>query len=152
VTIASLSSQRKKDEEVSVLSAEDRSAIEALHRAWLDAELRGDSAALLDLCTSTPVWLPPNEPPLCGEAAIRQWLRDQPYTTLRRIEIDELTIAGSASFAWKLASFRTTLGGAAGEVVLVTGFHAWLLQRDAAGAWRIGVVAWALNSGVTAPR
>jgi ketosteroid isomerase-like protein len=131
-----------------VLLAEDRGAIEALHRAWLDAELRGDSPALLDLCTQTPVWLPPNDAPLCGKPAILHWLGDQPYTPVLRIDIDDLAIAGVGSFAWKLATFRTTLEGPAGDAGIVTGSHGWLLQRDAAGAWRISVVAWAIAKAV----
>jgi ketosteroid isomerase-like protein len=126
-----------------VLSAEDRFEIEALHKAWLDAELRGDSSALLQLCGAAPVWLPPNEAPLCGVAAILQWLEDQPQATVRRIDIDDLTIGGIGSFAWKLATFRTTLDSPAdASVEIVSGSHAWLLQRDDAGAWLIGVVAW----------
>ena len=96
-----------------VLSAEDRFEIEALHKAWMDAELRGDSSALLQLCAAAPVWLPPNEAPLCGAEAIRRWLEDQPQATVRRIDIDDLTIHGIGSFAWKLATFRTTLDGPA---------------------------------------
>ena len=67
-----------------VLSADDCLAIRTIHSAWLDAELRGDSSALLKLCTPMPVWLPPNEPPLCGKAAILLWLEDQSETTVRR--------------------------------------------------------------------
>ena len=91
-----------------MLSVKDRVAIEALHRAWLDAELRGDSSAVLQLCTPTPVWLPPNEAPLCGSASILRWLGDQPHTAVLRIDIDELAVSGVGSFAWKLAMFRTT--------------------------------------------
>ena len=131
-----------------MLSAEDRVAIEALHRAWLDAELRGDSSALLQLCTPTPVWLPPNEAPLCGTAAILRWLGDQPHTAVLRIDIDDLAIAGVGSFAWKLARFCTTLEGPAADAGIVTGSHGWLLQRDAAGAWRISVVAWTIAGAV----
>lgn len=128
---------------ITVLSAEDRLAIEALHKAWLNAELRGDTSALLQLCTPAPVWLPPNESPLSGKAAIRAWLEDQPHATVRRIDIDDLAISGLGSFAWKLASFRTTLEGPAGTgAAVVTGVHGWLLQRDDAGAWRIAVVTW----------
>ena len=128
-----------------MLSAEDRFAIEALHKAWLDAELRGDSSALLQLCAAAPVWLPPNEAPLCGAAAIRRWLEDQRQATVRRIEIDDLTISGNGSFACKLATFRTTLDGPADAGVdVVTGCHGWLLQRDAGGTWLIGVVAWTI--------
>lgn len=127
-------------------SAEDRVAIEALHKAWLDAELRGDSSALLQLCTPTPVWLPPNGAPLFGAAAILRWLLDQPHTAVLRIDIDDLAISGVRPFAWKLATFRTTLEGPAGDAGTVTGSHAWLLQRDAAGAWRIRVVAWTIEA------
>ena len=124
--------------------AEDRVAIEALHRAWLDAELRGDSSALLQLCTPTPVWLPPNDAPLCGTASILRWLGDQPHTAVLRIDIDDLTVSGVGSFAWKLAMFRTTVEGPSGNAVTVTGSHAWLLQRDVSGGWRISVVVWTI--------
>jgi ketosteroid isomerase-like protein len=129
-----------------MLSAEDRAAIEDLHRSWLDAELRGDSSALLDFCTAAPVWLPPNQAPLCGRAAIVRWLGDQPRIEVVRIDIDHLAIAGTASFASKLASFRTTVqspGEACASVT--TGSHGWLLQRDAGGTWRISVVAWIIE-------
>ena len=126
-----------------MLSAEDRLAIEALHNAWLNAELGHDVSALLQLCTAAPVWLPPNEPPLCGRAAVLNWLERQPSATVRRIDIDHLTIDGLGSLAWKLAAFRTTFESPGAAVAgVVTGAHAWLLQRNEAGAWRIAVVTW----------
>ena len=134
-----------------MLSAEDRVAIETLHRAWLDAELRGDSSALLQLCTPTPVWLPPNDAPLCDTASILRWLGDQPHTAVLRIDIDDLAVSGVGSFAWKLATFRTTVEGPRGNAVTVTGSHAWLLQRDTSGAWRISVVVWTIAGTVEAP-
>lgn len=128
-----------------VFSAEDRFAIEELHTAWLNAELRGDSTALLEFCTTEPVWMPPNEPPLCGRAAILDWLGDQPDIAVLRIDISDLAISGLGPFAWKAATFRTSLASpAAGGTRTVTGTHGWLLQRDAAAAWRIAVVAWSL--------
>jgi ketosteroid isomerase-like protein len=126
-----------------VLSVEDRLAIEALHNEWLNAELRRDTSALLQLCTAAPVWLPPNEAPLCGRAAILNWLAEQPHATVLRIDIDHLAISGLDSFAWKLATFRTTLESPAETAAgVITGAHGWLLQRDDAGAWRIAVVTW----------
>ena len=126
-----------------MLSADDSLAIRALHAAWLQAELRGDSSALLQLCTPAPVWLPPDEAPLCGRTAILRWLEDQPQTTVRRIEIADLQIFGVGSVACKLASFRTMIESPEHDrAAVVTGTHAWLLQRDPAGAWRIGVVTW----------
>ena len=133
-----------------LLSAEDRFAIEDLHTAWLNAELRGDSTALLEFCTAEPVWLPPNAPPLCGRAAILDWLRDQPETAVLRIDISDLRIAGLGPFAWKVATFRTTWASPDDSSArTVTGTHAWLLQRDAA-AWRVAVVAWDM-AGTPAP-
>jgi ketosteroid isomerase-like protein len=129
-----------------VLSAEDRAAIAALHAAWLDAERRGRSTALLEFCTAVPVWLPPDEAPLCGRAAILAWLGDQPATVVHRIEIDDLAIAGLGPFAWKAATFRTTLASPAdGGVLTVSGTHGWLLQRDDGAVWRVAVVAWTIT-------
>jgi ketosteroid isomerase-like protein len=126
-----------------LLSAEDQFAIEALHKQWLNAELRRDTAAMLEACTAVPVWLPPNEAPLCGRAAILGWLEDQPHATVRSIVIDHLAIAGIGSFAWKLATFRTTFEDPTNTGVgVVTGTHGWLLQRDDAGTWRIAVITW----------
>ncbi len=126
-----------------VLSAEDRFAIETLHNDWLNAEMRRDTSALLQLCTAAPVWLPPNEAPLCGRAEILQWLERQAEASVRRIDIDDLAISGSGSFALKLATFRTTVEGPAGaDCGVITGVHGWLLQRDDAGVWRIAVVTW----------
>ena len=128
-----------------MFSAEDRFAIEELHTAWLNAELRGHSTALLEFCTAAPVWLPPNEAPLCGRAAILEWLRDQPKAAVHRIDINDLAISGLGPFVWKVATFRTTLESPAdGRARTVTGTHAWLLQRDDAAAWRIAVVAWTI--------
>jgi len=77
------------------------------------------------------------------QGAILGWLEDQPHATVRRIDIDDLAISGLGSFAWKLATFRTTLEGPADTGArVVTGVHGWLLQRDDAGAWRIAVVTW----------
>lgn len=130
-----------------MLSADDCLAITALHTAWLQAELRGESSALLQLCTSAPVWLPPDEPPLCGKTAILRWLEDQSQTIVRQIEIVDLQIFGVGSMACKLASFRTTIENPEGDgAAVVTGTHAWLLQRDPTGAWRIGCVTWTMTA------
>jgi ketosteroid isomerase-like protein len=129
-----------------VLSDEDRFAIETLHNDWLNAELRRDTSALLQLCTATPVWLPPDEAPLCGRGAILRWLEEQAHAPVRRIDIDHLAISGLGPLAWKQATFRTTVAGP-GDVhaKIVTGVHGWLLQRDDAGAWRIAVVTWTVE-------
>ena len=128
-----------------MLSAEDRLAIKALHDEWLKAELLGDSSALLKLCTASPVWLPPNESPLCGQVAIRRWLAAQPQAAVGRIDIADLAIFGVGSFACKVATFRTTLESVADAApAVVTGTHAWLLQREEASGWRVYVVAWTI--------
>lgn len=128
-------------------SIDDRVAIEELHTAWLAAELRGDTAALLALCAAAPVWLPPGGAPLCGRTAIREWLAAQPAATLQRIHIERLAISASGSFAWKTAAFRTVVdSGPGGGTRTVTGTHAWLLQRDDTPAWRIAVVTWTVDS------
>ena len=134
-----------------MLSGEDRSVIEALHHAWLAAEVEGNGdSALLQLCTTTPVWLPPNQAPVCGRTAILRWLEAQAPVVVRGIHIDDLAISGIGSFASKLATFRTTIEGPSdGGPRVVSGSHGWLLQRDDA-AWRIGVVAWTISESAVA--
>lgn len=127
-----------------MLSADDRRAIEALHDDWLNAELNGDAAAVLQFCTAAPVWLPPGEAPLCGRAAILDWLGKAPHVGVRRIEIDHMTIDGRGGIAWKHAAFRTTLEASAGAAEsVISGAHGWVLRRDEdTGKWRVAVVTW----------
>ena len=129
------------------LIEEDRLAIEGVHGAWLNAELRGDWPALPAVLHSGACLGPPNEAALCGRTAILDWLEDQPVATVRRIVIDDLAISGLGGFAWKLPTFPTTVesvGRSDGEVV--TGAHGWLLQRDDTRARRIAVVAWTIGA------
>lgn len=131
-----------------MLSAEDRLAIEALHRAWLDAELRGDSQPLLQFCTAAPVWLPPNEAALCGREEILRWLDRQPHVAVLEIDIRDLVISGVDTFELMVANFRTRFKGPGDSGVgVVAGSHAWLLQRDEADVWRVAVVAWTIATG-----
>jgi uncharacterized protein (TIGR02246 family) len=128
-----------------MLSPDDRRAIEQVHGAWLDAELRGDASALLDLCASSPVWLPPGAPPVVGRTAIREWLASQPAAEIRRIDIRNLTIAGSGVLAVKTAGFVTTVAAIGGDAQVFHGSHVWVLRRDEAGVWRVAVVAWLVD-------
>ena len=53
----------------SLLASPDIHAIRALHDKWIDAELRGDIAAVLELCTDDVRWMVPNGAPVAGKAA-----------------------------------------------------------------------------------
>jgi ketosteroid isomerase-like protein len=91
------------------------------------------------------VWLPPNEPPLSGKPAILQWLAGQAAAAIARIDIDDLQIFGTGSYACKLARFRTTMAAPSADgAMVVSGTHGWLLHRNAAGDWRVGVVEWTI--------
>jgi hypothetical protein len=89
--------------------------------------------------------MPPDEAPLCGRSAILGWLRAQPRTTVHRIDIAGLLISGAGRFASKLATFRTTFEDPVDGIGVVTGTHAWLLQRNGAGEWHVAVVTWAID-------
>ncbi len=52
------------------LAPPDIHAIRALHDKWIDPELRGDIAAVLELCTDDVCWLVPNGAPVEGKAAL----------------------------------------------------------------------------------
>jgi uncharacterized protein (TIGR02246 family) len=129
-----------------MITGDDRASIGALHDRWLAAELRGDSRALLEFCTTGPVWLPPQGAPLAGREAILAWLDAQPSSVVRRIEIEDLRVAALGPLAWKAARFRTTFESPPGSGPrVVTGAHAWLLHRHDASGWKVAAVAWTID-------
>jgi uncharacterized protein (TIGR02246 family) len=74
---------------VSELSSHDLQAIADLHKRWIDAELAGDSLAVLRLCTDDVVWIPPDSPVLEGREAIIRWLK-RAEVQIISIEISDL--------------------------------------------------------------
>lgn len=127
-----------------MLAPSDLAAIEQLERCWLACELAGRACDVLDLCSHDILWLPPGRPPIRGKAAVRAWLETS-SDRIEDIRISNVAVDGDGRGAYKIANFRTQyVPYGSTEGITVTGWHLWVLRRDAESAWRVAVVAWSL--------
>lgn len=127
-----------------MLEPAERAAIEQLERRWLDCELEGRPADVLELCSEDVVWLPPGRQPIRGKDAIRAWLatsRDH----VQDISLTHVVVHGDGFGAHKIANFRTRyVPAGSADAVTIEGWHLWVLRRDADDSWRVHAVAWSL--------
>jgi uncharacterized protein (TIGR02246 family) len=130
---------------VSELSSNDVRAIEEVHRRWMEAELAGDSLAVLRLCTDDIVWIPPDIPLLEGKEAISIWLKSTEEVQIKRLEVTDLGIAGNQTWAYKTGNYSTayTASGSS-EVREAKGTHLWILKKSASGTWLVAIVTWSV--------
>jgi len=86
----------------SLLSAKDEEKIHALEQAYVDAWVRGDSAAVLATLSPDIVLMPGGSQPLIGLDAAREywWPDDGSRTTITAYTSTILEIRGSASLAY----------------------------------------------------
>lgn len=89
----------------SVLSEADELSIRRLHDAWLQAELRGDAEAVLDLCTQDIAWVPPSGPPTFGRDAGRDLLLAS-VVRLLSIQITDFELDGADGRAIKVCRYE----------------------------------------------
>jgi uncharacterized protein (TIGR02246 family) len=114
-------------------------AIRRLHDAWIAAELRGDSEAVLCLCTPDVRWLVPGRPPLEGREAARQLLRAA-QVDLLDIRTSDVRVEHSGELALKTSRYETRYR-AGGQERVARGTHLWILRREG-GTWRVRLVTW----------
>ena len=64
---------------------------------------------------------------------------------IQDIQVSDVAVDGDGLGAYKIANFRTRyVPDGSTEGVTVTGWHFWVLRRDAESTWRVAVVAWSL--------
>jgi ketosteroid isomerase-like protein len=115
----------------------------AVQQQWLEYELAGNTMGVVSLCADDVVWLPPNEPDLCGKSAVAAWLSALPEHRIRRIEITQVQIHHSGGLAYKLADFTTWFEEAGRDSDdPVRGSHLWVLRETLSQHWQVAVVAW----------
>jgi uncharacterized protein (TIGR02246 family) len=125
----------------SVLSEADQLSIRRLHDAWLEAELRGDAEAVLDLCTQDVEWVPPSGPPTFGREAGRDLLLAS-VVRLLSIQIMDFVLDGADGRAIKVCRYETAFELMKTRVRGVTrGTHTWKLEQQVHG-WRVASVSW----------
>jgi uncharacterized protein (TIGR02246 family) len=124
------------------LSSNDLQAIKDVHNRWIEAELAGDSLALLQLCTDDVVWIPPDSPVLEGRESITRWLKGA-KAEIKNIQITDLRIGGSGTMAYKRGNYTTIYKGSGSkEVMEARGTHLWILQKMGNGEWLVAIVTW----------
>ncbi len=123
------------------MNESDRNAVCQVHARWIQAELRGDCEAVLDLCTDDVRWLVPDSPVLEGKNAARRFLGSR-SVSLDRIDTTDVRIEGTDALAYKTCRYETHFGehGAA-ESMIARGTHLWILRR-VQGRWKVALVTW----------
>ena len=123
------------------LSEADREAIRQVHEAWLAAELRGDAAGVLALCTDDVHWLVPNSPVLEGREAGRRLLLAA-GVQVEAITATDVRVEGSGMVAYKTSHYETRYRATgSSEVQVARGTHLWVLRR-VEGRWHVALVTW----------
>ncbi len=121
------------------LAPEHVKAIARLHQMWIDMELAGNSAGVLNLCTEDALWMPPDGPLLVGTAALD--LLEDPDVQVRDINITNLKVRGSGNVAYLTSHYTTryTVPGNPAEHV-GHGAQLWILHN--LPPWKVAVVSW----------
>jgi ketosteroid isomerase-like protein len=120
---------------------QDLESIKDLHRRWLSLELDGRGAEVVELCTDDVRWLPCDAPPMIGKDEIAQYLAAHQVKVVA-IDITDLSVHGSGSFAYLTSNYRTQYVTAThSEPHESKGTHLWILRKEN-DEWRVAVVAW----------
>ena len=113
-------------------------AINRLREDYIAAANSGDVNGWMATLTDDAVFLPPNEPAVVGQEAIRSWVRAgffDPYYILLDFTYDEIEIAGSWAFVRGPFNMKLTPKAEA-QVVDMTGKFIDILQRQSDGSWK----------------
>lgn len=122
------------------LTSEDREAIRRFtEQEWTAATLARDWDRSLALCTTDVVYMPADQPVLCGHAALREWLNQFPPVVQFSQPLEELS--GQGNLAIARATF-TAVVDVSGQHVTNTGKALCWFQKDASGRWLAKAVCW----------
>lgn len=117
------------------LTVEDRAAIEASSKVWVETYNRNDWQGLADLFTSDAIMMPPNGPAIRGPAAIAQWERAN--ETDFRIAFDLETIDGNADTAYVSGRSCVFIPDGAGGYGVDVGKFLEIRKRQTDGTWLV---------------
>ncbi len=145
VFASSCGAERKEPESAGVeipASEADAAAIKEIHLRETQAIKGKDVALFLPLFDRNAVLMPPDGPPIVGQAALRSWF-------LRRAEggsidldfsVDEIEV--TADWAFERFSFRRTVTPTGGEGITVQGKGNHVFRRQSDGSWKIARDIW----------
>jgi len=117
--------------------ARDLEAITALREENLAAINASDVSTLLTEFTDDVVFLPDDQPPVVGKAALEAWVRPiyEQYDFEIEGTVKEVVVAGDWAFEWGLltGTFRLLAGG---EDMQVDMKYVYVYERQPDGSWR----------------
>ena len=121
------------------LSNSDIEAIHTARAARSAAIAAGDAVAAAAVATDDGVILPPGLPPRQGQAALREWFTNFPFTSL---VFTSLEIDGANGIAYDRGAYEGTLrdGG------VTRGKYLWIWKKQGDGSWRVAIAMWNLNA------
>lgn len=116
------------------------------HHAYVEAINSNNVDRMLAMLTDDVVFLPPNEKPMVGKAALKPWLDGYvaAFTTHWEKQVDEFVVAGEWAFerySWQ--STDVPKGG--GDTLKDTGWGFLTYHHDADGTWRVARDAWGVD-------
>ena len=115
-----------------------RAAIAAANKAWDEAYLKGDAAAIAATFTDDGARHPAGKPTISGRSAIEASVRselDSLKYTASVDSTDELIVAGD--YVIEIGSWMSKATSKAGKAQNTAGRYAAIWKRDASGAWKI---------------
>lgn len=124
------------------LGQQDLDMIKDLHKRWISLESDGNGSEVVHFCTEDVRWLPCDSPPIVGKDAIAEYLAAH-QVKIKGIDISELSIHGSGSFAYLTCNYRTQYVTEAhhSELHESKGTHLWILRKEG-DDWLVAVVVW----------
>lgn len=115
------------------LTEQDRVAIEASSRLWVETYNKNDWDALSNLFTPDAVLMPPNGPAVIGRAAIADW--EQINESGFRIALDIAAIDGEGDAAYVHGRSCVFIPDGAGGYGVDIGKFLEVRKRQSDGAW-----------------
>ena len=117
-------------------------AVSKMIGPWTRACLDRDWDALLGMCTSDIVFMPPGEAPVSGAAA-RAWL--EAFPPIKRMSWEVTSLEAAEDQAFLRGPVRQTLE-IEGVDEVFDGKFCDLMRREEDGAWRFAVIMWSSNT------
>ena len=125
----------------------------ALWKAFDEAHMDNDAAAVASLYTRDAVFLTP-EGPIIGRQAIRKWFADvyqwwHPKNRITKVDGNAVHLIGTdGNELWSTEEWSETGQSKTGEPISIKGyqFHIYVREGD---DWKIRVSAWNATSGST---
>lgn len=113
-------------------------AIDEGHRRFMDAMRHNDPDALMEVLADEVVFMPPNEEPRRGKAAVREWYAGVvAQATTAAVEVPERSVIVAGDFGIEQGHYVWTLAPTDGSEQFTTrGSFVAIWQRQADGSWR----------------